>query len=170
MKSLKSLLRLLLRKSEKQSAIQAASSLAAGVAALKCLVNLSAVPALAEELVSLNAVKRLLEALRAGWLEGRAEMAHWYAMLLANVSGSKKAQEALCADEGLLKFVVAAYLTKPRLPPREGYEDPLLWLGSVLVNVLVLQEGRKILAVGKDKEGGDRARRTKDVLECFKYF
>ena len=141
---------------DKHSAIQAASSLAAGVAALKCLVNLSAVPPLAEELVSLNAVKRLLEALRAGWLEGRAEMAHWFAMLLANVSGLKKAQEALCADENLLKFVVAAYLTKPRLPARDGYEDPLLWLGSVLVNVLVLQEGRKMLAVGKDKAGREK--------------
>ena len=46
-----------------------------------------------EELVALNAPKRLTEALRAGWLEGRAEMAHWYAMLLANVSTSKKGQE-----------------------------------------------------------------------------
>ena len=46
-----------------------------------------------QELVALNAPKRLTEALRAGWLEGRAEMAHWYAMLLANVSTSKKGQE-----------------------------------------------------------------------------
>ena len=33
-------------------------------------------------------------------------------------------QEALCGDEGMLKFLVAAYLTKPRLPPRDGYEEP----------------------------------------------
>ena len=34
-------------------------------------------------------------------------------------------QEALCSDEGMLKFLVAAYLTKPRLPPRDGYEEPM---------------------------------------------
>lgn len=43
--------------------------------------------------MALNAPKRLTEALRAGWLEGRAQMAHWYAMLLANVSTSKKGQD-----------------------------------------------------------------------------
>ena len=26
------------------------------------------------------------------------------------------------ADESMLKFLVAAYVTKPRLPPRDGYE------------------------------------------------
>ncbi len=46
-----------------------------------------------EELVALNAPKRLTESLRAGWLEGRAQMAHWYSMLLANVSTCKKGQE-----------------------------------------------------------------------------
>ncbi|CAK9068773.1 unnamed protein product [Durusdinium trenchii] len=161
-------------KSEKVAAIQAASNLAAGVHALKCLVNLSAVPAVAEELVSLNAPKRLTEALRAGWLEGRAQMAHWYSMLLANVSTCKKGQEALCADEGMLKFLVAAYLTTPRLPARDGYEDPLLWLGAVLVNVLVLPEGRKLLAIGKSQElemlfgeMSDRSRRA-DMVNAAK--
>jgi len=160
-------------KSEKIAAAQAMSTLAAGVASLKSLVNLSAVPALAEELVALNAPKRLTEALRAGWLEGRAEMAHWYAMLLANVSTSKKGQEALCGDEGMLKFLVAAYLTKPRLPPRDGYEDPLLWLGAILVNVLVLPEGRKLLAAKSQelemlfREMSDRARRA-DMVSAAK--
>eukprot|EP00438_Fugacium_kawagutii_P008846 Skav208546 [mRNA] locus=scaffold1216:413608:419896:+ [translate_table: standard] len=91
-------------KSEKIAAAQALSTLAAGIASLKSLVNLSAVPALAEAPVVWepqapatgthgNAPKRLTEALRAGWLEGRAQMAHWYAMLLANVSTSKKGQD-----------------------------------------------------------------------------
>jgi len=161
-------------KSDKIAAAQAIHTLAAGVNSLKALVNLSAVPAVAEELVALNAPKRLTESLRAGWLEGRAQMAHWYSMLLANVSTCKKGQEALCADEGMLKFLVAAYLTKPRLPPRDGYEDPLVFLGGVLVNVLALTEGRKLLAMGKSqelemlfKEMADRPRRT-DMVNAAK--
>ena len=44
-------------------------------------------------------------------------------------------QEALCADEGMLKFLVAAYLTKPRLPPRDGYEEQLnVVVGLVIVD------------------------------------
>lgn len=50
-------------------------------------------PDLFKELVALNAPKRLTESLRAGWLEGRAQMAHWYSMLLANVSTCKKGQD-----------------------------------------------------------------------------
>ena len=159
---------------EKTAAIQAASSMAACVSALKALVNLSTIPSVQEELVSLNAPKRLTEALRSGWLEGRATMAHWYAMLLANVTTSTKGQEALCADEGMLKFLVAAYVTKPRPPARDGNEDPLLWLGSLLVNVLVLPEGRKLFATGEHhalmtifSELADRGRRQ-DMINAVK--
>ena len=161
-------------KSDKAAAIQAASSTAACVSALKALVNLSTIPSVQEELVSLNAPKRVTEALRSGWLEGRATMAHWYAMLLANVSTSAKGQEAVCGDEGMLKFLVAAYVTKPRPPPRDGYEDPLLWLGSLVVNALVLPEGRKLFAIGENNalttifgELADRGRRQ-DMINAVK--
>ena len=159
---------------EKTAAIQAASSMAACVSALKALVNLSTIPTVQEELVALNAPKRITESLRSGWLEGRATMAHWYAMLLANVSTSVKGQQALCSDEGMLKFLVAAYVTKPRPPPRDGYEDPLLWLGSLLVNVLVVPEGRKLFALGEHHalptifgELADRGRRQ-DMINAVK--
>ncbi|CAJ1440526.1 unnamed protein product [Effrenium voratum] len=159
-------------KGDRAAALAAASTLAAGVAALKALVNLSAVPAVAEELVALNAPKRVVEALRAGWLEGRAEMAHWFAMLLANVSTCKKGQEALVADESMLKFLVAAYVTKPRLPPRDGYEDPLQWLGKTLVNLLVLAEGRRLLGKAQElqilfSELSERLRRV-DMSQAVK--
>mmetsp|Transcript_28534 Transcript_28534/g.67019 ORF Transcript_28534/g.67019 Transcript_28534/m.67019 type:complete len:384 (-) Transcript_28534:343-1494(-) len=159
---------------QKAAAIQAASSMEACVSALKALVNLSTIPAVQEELVSLNAPKRITEALRSGWLEGRATMAHWYAMLLANISTSAKGQQALCGDEGMLKFLVAAYVTKPRPAARDGYEDPLLWLGSLLVNVLVLPEGRKLFAMGENhalttifNELADRGRRQ-DMINAVK--
>ncbi|CAE7875776.1 CRWN1, partial [Symbiodinium microadriaticum] len=159
---------------QKATAIQAASSMEACVSALKALVNLSTIPSVQEELVSLNAPKRITEALRSGWLEGRATMAHWYAMLLANISTSAKGQQALCGDEGMLKFLVAAYVTKPRPAARDGYEDPLLWLGSLLVNVLVLPEGRKLFAMGENhalttifNELADRGRRQ-DMINAVK--
>lgn len=101
-------------------------------------------------------------------------MAHWYAMLLANISTSAKGQQALCGDEGMLKFLVAAYVTKPRPAARDGYEDPLLWLGSLLVNVLVLPEGRKLFAMGENhalttifNELADRGRRQ-DMINAVK--
>ena len=159
---------------QKATAIQAASSMEACVSALKALVNLSTIPSVQEELVSLNAPKRITEALRSGWLEGRATMAHWYAMVLANISTSAKGQQALCGDEGMLKFLVAAYVTKPRPAARDGYEDPLLWLGSLLVNVLVLPEGRKLFAMGENhalttifNELADRGRRQ-DMINAVK--
>jgi len=159
---------------EKTAAIQAASSVGAGIAALKALVNLSTIPSVQDELVSLNAPKRVTEVLRSGWLEGRASLAHWYAMLLANISTSAKGQQAVCSDEGMLKFLVAAYVTKPRPPARDGYEDPLLWLGSLLVNVLALPEGRKLFAMGEHHalttiftELADRGRRQ-DMMNAVK--
>lgn len=37
----------------------------------------------------------------------------------------------------MLKFLVAAYLTKPRLPPRDGYEEQLKFVvGLVIVDMI----------------------------------
>ncbi|CAE8595947.1 unnamed protein product [Polarella glacialis] len=124
----------------------ALNTMEAGAAALKALVNLSAIPQVTEELVSLNAPKRITEALRSGWLEGRAGLAHWHAMILANITIGKVGQQALCVEDGMLRFLMAAYVTKPRPKARDGYNDPLLCLGKVLGNVCVLPEGRKIVA------------------------
>jgi len=151
---------------------------AAGVAALQALVNISSAPAVQDELVALNAPKRITEALREGWLEGRADSAHWHAMLLTNVTTSKTGQEALCKDQGMLDFLMATYFTKPRLPPRDGYEDPLLFLGKVLVNVTAIKDGRTLLGSGEQggkrlsalfSELGDRGRRP-DMINAVKHF
>jgi len=164
------------KKAQKLAAKDAAEAEAAGSAALQALVNLSGVPAVRDELVSLNGPRRCAEALRAGWLEGRSELAHWHAMLLANLTTSKAGQEGICKDEPLLRFLLAAYTAKPRPPPRDGYDDPLLFLGKVIGNVCALEAGRKCLAMG---DGGpaalasllgelsDRARRP-DVLGCVR--
>lgn len=158
----------------KAALIHAANSMAAGEAALKALVNLSNVPPVQEELVSLNAPKRLTEVLRGGWLEGRADLAHWYAMILANVTTCKQGQEAVCKDNAMLNFLISAFVAKPRPPPRDGYDDPLLCLGKLLVNVCALPEGRKILAGGDPgtlstifAELGDRGRRS-DLINVVK--
>ena len=50
-------------------------------------------------------------------------------------------------------------------------QDPLLWLGAVLVNVLVLPEGRKLLAIGKSQAsaaGTLHARRIGSHSVCSK--
>eukprot|EP00440_Ansanella_granifera_P065485 gb/GFBE01071020.1/.p1 GENE.gb/GFBE01071020.1/~~gb/GFBE01071020.1/.p1 ORF type:complete len:374 (+),score=96.95 gb/GFBE01071020.1/:1-1122(+) len=162
--------------SDKMSAEKTFNSIGAGVAALQALVNLSVVTSVQDELVSLNASKRVTDALRAGWLEGRSGQAHWYAMLLANMTTSKKGQEAICKDEGVLRFLMAAFVSKPRPPPRDGYDDPLLCLGKVVGNVCVLPEGRKIFASGDQgpqvlstlfAEMSDRARRP-DIINATK--
>lgn len=109
-------------------------------------------------------------------MEGRAELAHWQAMLLANLSTAKAGGEALCADGQLLQFLIGAFAAKPRPPPRDGYDDPLITLGKVLGNVCALPEGRRLLA-GSGRgastlsmikgELGDRSRRQ-DVVNIFR--
>lgn len=136
------------KKAARMAALEGATAEAAGSAALQALVNLSGIPSVLSELVGLNAARRCAGALRSGWLEGRAELAHWHAMLLANLTTTKDGQEAMCADDGLLRFVLAAYIANPRPPPRDGYNDPLLWLGKVIGNVCALSEGRRLLVSG----------------------
>jgi len=164
------------QKAARMAAVEAVSASAAGSAALQALVNISAVPSVRDELVELAAPRRVAEAMRGGWLEGRSGLAHWYAMLLANITTAKAGQEAICADENLLRFLVAAYVSKPRPPPRDGYDDPLMFLGKVIGNVCALEAGRKLLAVGEQGpttvttlvgELADRARRS-DVVNCFR--
>jgi len=125
-----------------------------------------------EELQELSAPKRCAQALRSGWLEGRSELAHWHAMLLANLTTAKRGQEALSGDESLLRFLLAAYVANPRPPPRDGYDDPLFCLGKAIGNICALEEGRRLLTGGEGGpatlvtlmgELGDRTRRP-DVL------
>lgn len=163
---------------EKLAHAESVALAAAGVAALQALVNISSAPSVQDELVALNAPKRITEALHEGWLEGRADNAHWYAMLLTNITTSKAGQEAICKDQSMLDFMMAAYFTKPRLPPRDGYDDPLLFLGKVLVNVTAIQDGRKLLGAGEQaikrlsalfSELCDRSRRP-DMINAVKHF
>lgn len=156
-------------------ALEVAENAAAGSAALQALINLSAMPAVRDELISLSAPRRCVEALRAGWLEGRAEYAHWYAMLLANLSTAEAGQKALCEQEALTKFLWAAYVARPRPPAVDGHDDPLRCLGKVLCNLCVLPEGRRVLAGSVESgpalgqfaaELADRNRRA-DVLAAF---
>lgn len=163
-------------KAAKMAAIDSGNSMAAGSAALQALVNISAMPSVRDELVELSAPRRIAETLRSGWLEGRASLAHWQSMLLANITTGKVGQEALCSDEALLRFILAAYSAKPRPAPRDGYEDPLLCLGKVLSNVCVLAEGRRIMAIGEQgpsnlrvllDQMSDRARRA-DMVAALK--
>lgn len=155
---------------------EAELSLAAGAAALQALVNLSAVPAVRDELVELSAPRRCGDALRSGWLDGRSALAHYYSMLLANLSTAKQGQKAICENEELLRFLFSAFVAKPRPPPRDGCEDPMGYLGKALGNVCALPEGRALLAVGDQgiatltqlaTELRDRGRRT-DVLNCIR--
>lgn len=163
-------------KAVRAAMLEKASARATGAAALQALVNLSVVPAVLEELVRLGAPRRCAEALRSGWLEGRSELAHWHAMLLANLSTAKAGREAMCADEQCIRFFLVAFVANPRPPPRDGYDDPLLCLGKVLGNICALPEGRRLLAGGESgaaalstlmRELGDRGRRT-DVISVLR--
>merc|ERR1719171_2247392 len=87
--------------------------------------------------------------MKAGWMEGRSDLAHWYSMVLANVSSTEAGQKALCAEEPHLRFLFAAFVSKSRPPPRDGYDDPMLCLGKVINNVCALREGRAIFAGGE---------------------
>jgi len=164
------------QKAARMAAMEAVSASAAGSSALQALVNISAVPSVRDELVELSAPRRAAEAMRGGWLEGRSGLAHWYAMLLANITTAKAGQEAICADENLLRFLLAAYVSKPRPPARDGYEDPLINLGKVIGNMCALESGRRLLAGGEQGptavatlagELADRGRRA-DVVNCFR--
>jgi len=121
---------------------------AAGSAALQALVNISTVPTVRDELVELAAPRRTAEAMRGGWLEGRSGLAHWYAMLLANITTATAGQEAICSDETTVRFLLAAYSSK-RLPPRDGLDDPLGSLGKLIGNICALEAGRRLLAGGE---------------------
>lgn len=138
------------KKAAKLEAAQEADADAAGTAALTALVNVSVIPPVRDELIKLNAPRRAAETLRSGWLEGRASHAHWYAMLLANTTNTKDGQDALTKDEPMLRFLFAAYVANVRPPPRDGYDDPLGFLGKVLTNVCALPEGRSAIAGGDD--------------------
>lgn len=138
-------------KAIRQAEMEAMQNSAAGSAALQALVNLSAIPTVRDELVELSAPRRILDAMRSGWLEGRSGQAHWYSMLLANMTTGTAGQEAVCADESMFRFVLSAYVAKPRPEPRDGYDDPLTFLGKVLNNTCALETGRRILTHG---EGG----------------
>eukprot|EP00933_Yihiella_yeosuensis_P020997 TRINITY_DN16728_c0_g1_i1.p1 TRINITY_DN16728_c0_g1~~TRINITY_DN16728_c0_g1_i1.p1 ORF type:complete len:399 (-),score=117.22 TRINITY_DN16728_c0_g1_i1:100-1296(-) len=164
------------KQAQKKSEQDVGNTMAAGEAALKALVNLSSVPPVQAELVDMNAPKRITEAFRAGWLEGRVDMAHWHSMLLANITTGKVGQEAICKEEGMFRFLHSAYIAKPRPPPRDGYDDPLSCLGKVLGNLCVLPDGRKILAGGEQGPGtvssltaelSDRSRRL-DMMNLIK--
>mmetsp|Transcript_51708 Transcript_51708/g.102852 ORF Transcript_51708/g.102852 Transcript_51708/m.102852 type:complete len:397 (-) Transcript_51708:64-1254(-) len=164
---------------QKQAEAVAFTAAGAGLtasSALQALVNLSGLPAVLEELVRLNAPRRIAESMRSGWMEGRAEFAHWQAMLLANLSTSKSGREALCTDASLLQFLIGAFAAKPRPPPRDGHDDPLITLGKLLGNVCASPEGRRLLASeGRGAstllmlkgELGDRSRRP-DVVNIFR--
>jgi len=129
-----------------------ANAIEAGTVALQALVNLSSIPQVSEELVSMSAPKRCTEALRRGWLEGSVEFGHLHAMILANLTTSKTGQQAICAEASLLPFLFAAFVAKPRPPPVDDHEDPLGYLGKAISNVCVLEEGRRAL-IGAKKEG-----------------
>jgi len=131
---------------ERRAAVQEASANIAAADALKALVNLSTIPAVRDAMVELSAAKRCAEAMKKGWLEGSSELAHWHAMVLANVTTSQKGQEALCEHEALLRFLIAAFVANPRPPPRDGYDDPLSFLGKVFINATAIVGGRRILA------------------------
>lgn len=144
---------------------------------MQALVNCSGIPQVRDELIAMNAVRRCVDALRGGWLEGRADLAHWHVMLIANITSVKAGQEALC-DEAMLSFLLAAYFMKPRLPPRDGYDDPMLCIGKAVCNMTAIPEGRKLLAGGDSEqvfstlavlvaELADRERRP-DVLAIFR--
>lgn len=156
----------------RQAATEAKQAQEAGAAALQALVNLSAASAVRDELISMNGPRRSVEALKGGWLEGRAGLAHWYAMLLANITTTKEGQEALCAEEGLVHFLMATYISNPRPPPRDGYDDPLACLGKVFRNVCALSEGRRVLSKPScvkslASELSDRGRRS-DALGALR--
>lgn len=136
-------------KAARATALAAAQALATGRDALQALVNLSAVPAVRDELVGLGAPRRVAETLQSGWLEGRSDQAHWLAMLLANITTGKLGQEALCANEPMLRFLIAAYVAKARPAPRDGYNDPLIFLGRVVANLCALPAGRQLIAGGE---------------------
>mmetsp|Transcript_84408 Transcript_84408/g.176680 ORF Transcript_84408/g.176680 Transcript_84408/m.176680 type:complete len:442 (-) Transcript_84408:86-1411(-) len=164
-------------KAARQAAIDAVAASRAGGAALKALVNMSAVPAVRDELIEMSAPRRIADVFKGGWLEGRHGLAHWYAMLLANLSTGATGQEALCKDEAMVQFLMTAFEAK-KVAPRDGYEDPLLFLGKVMGNICACEAGRKILT-GKDKETAagtvkrlvnqlsDRARRP-DVVSALR--
>jgi hypothetical protein len=163
-------------KKDRAAEMERLELVAGGAAALKALVNLSAAPEVSAELVDMNACRRCCEAMKAGWLEGRSDLAHWYSMLLANMSSAEAGQKALCAEEGHLRFLFAAFVSKARPPPRDGYDDPMLCLGKVINNVCALREGRVVFAEGDAgastvgilvAELGDRQRRL-DVLSTFR--
>mmetsp|Transcript_2405 Transcript_2405/g.6433 ORF Transcript_2405/g.6433 Transcript_2405/m.6433 type:complete len:390 (-) Transcript_2405:52-1221(-) len=165
---------------QKKAELQEAETIAGGKAALQALVNLSAVPAVRDELVSLGAPRRCAEALRSGWLEGSTTgLSHWQAMLLANVTTVRPAQETLAADEGLLRFLLAAYVAKAQPPSEDGgeeVEDPMQSLGKVIGNVCALAEGRAVVAGGDKGPGGvasllahlGRRERRPDVLSVMR--
>lgn len=124
----------------------------------------------------MNASRRCCEALRGGWLEGRSGLAHWHCMLLANLSTGEAGQKALCAEEGHLKFLHAAYVSKTRPEPRDGYDDPMLCLGKVINNTCAQLEGRKIFSGGENgaaivqslaEQLNDRQRRP-DMVSTFR--
>lgn len=163
-------------KAVKQATFDAQQAAVTGSTALQALVNLSAIPTVRDELVELSAPRRTCESMRSGWLEGRSSHAHWYAMLLANITTIKAGQEAVCADESMFRFLVAAYIAKPRPPARAGYDDPLLFLGKLLNNCCALETGRRLLAHGEQgpqtvqslvSELADRARRP-DMISLMR--
>jgi len=159
-------------KAVRQAATEAATAMAAGNAALQAMVNLSGVPAVRDELVTLSAPRRLIESMRGGWMEGRSGLIHWQAMVLANLTNSEEGQKAVCTDEQHVLFLMSAYVAQPRPPPREDAEDPLRSLGKVMCNLCAVEDGRKILANPTSlghlaNEVSDRERRL-DAIGAFR--
>jgi hypothetical protein len=96
-------------------------------------------------------------------------------MMLANLTTTQAGQEALCTEEASVRFLFGAFVSKARPPPRDGYDDPLIYLGKVINNICATKEGRKIMAGDAGDatltllcaELADRQRRP-DVVSTFR--
>merc|ERR1712137_436929 len=118
-----------------------------GKFALQALVNLSALPAVATELITeLNAPRRICEALHEDWLQGHTEYILWFSMVLANLSTTPQGQEALSQDVGHFRFMLNCFLSKHRPPSHEEHEDPIGYLGKVIGNCCADVLGRRQLS------------------------
>eukprot|EP00927_Polykrikos_kofoidii_P069403 TRINITY_DN64865_c0_g1_i1.p1 TRINITY_DN64865_c0_g1~~TRINITY_DN64865_c0_g1_i1.p1 ORF type:complete len:422 (+),score=77.69 TRINITY_DN64865_c0_g1_i1:111-1268(+) len=127
------------------ASVEALQAKHAGEFALKALVNISAVPAVRDELVSMKAPRRCAKSLEAGWLQGRGELAHFYAMVLVNLTSNLEASEDFSKDPAIVSFLVAAFIAKarPKTVEEAGGNDPMACIAKVLNNVCVHAEGRK---------------------------
>jgi len=111
-------------------------------AGLNAVVNLSAVPEVAESMLDLKGIRRTCDVMENLWNNGvDKDAVELCTMVLSNLTTIETGQTMLCTEKKSLGFLVPLYLSPP-----VSKTDIMFHIGSILKNITGIREGRAFVA------------------------